>query len=139
MPILQKTYKEPVKGEIEDFFDIQKLDAEQRANIKVQTLTLEKPTRAFTKNGMSINILNVEKDNNRLKVECEVTQDGKITPYVGADCLYFVNPPIKVPDGTYRKEVDPETKEEHDLENTIENPAEALKQIVADTLRIVHK
>lgn len=137
MPTPQKTYKEPVKGEIEDFFDIQKLDAEQRANIKVQTLTLEKPTRAFTKNGMSINILNVEEDNNRLKVECEVTQDGKITPYVGADCLYFVNPPIKVPDGTYRKEVSDITGEEYDVENTVEDPAKALKEIIADTLRII--
>lgn len=68
----------------------------------------------------------------RLEVIASAFRNGK--PVFVDNPLYYLNPPIKAPNGTWRKE----TIEgiEADLENFDDNPEEALKQIVGQTIAL---
>lgn len=58
---------------------------------------------------------------------------------VEANPFRFVNPPIRVPDGTTRVEVNPRTGENQTVENFGESPAEAARQMVRDVVATVIK
>ena len=49
--------------------------------------------------------------------------------------LFFYNPPIKVGNGTFIKKTDELTKKETDVENTVEDLPETLKEIVGQCIK----
>lgn len=51
--------------------------------------------------------------------------------------LIFKNPPIMVPDGTVHQEFRASIGAMIDVDNYVEDPVEALKQIIVDTLRTI--
>ena len=71
--------------------------------------------------------------NDLLKVIARVWKDG-IEVFVD-NPLYYMNPPIMVPDGTFETKID-EFGKETQVANFVENPEEALRQIVLETIRI---
>lgn len=50
--------------------------------------------------------------------------------------LYYLNPPIWVPDGTFETIIDKVTKKPQQISNFKESPPEALRMIVIDTLKV---
>lgn len=71
--------------------------------------------------------------NDLLKVIARAWMDGN---EVSVDNpLYYMNPPICVPDGTFETRID-EFGKEMQISNFIENPEEALRQIVLETIKV---
>ena len=71
--------------------------------------------------------------NDLLKVIAKAWMDGKEV-FVD-NPLYYMNPPIMVPDGTFETKID-EFGREMQVANFVENPEEALRQIVLETLKV---
>lgn len=70
---------------------------------------------------------------NLLKVIAKAWKDG-IELFVD-NPLYYHNAPIMVPDGTFEMKID-EFGKEMQVANFVENPEEALRQIVWETIRV---
>lgn len=85
--------------------------------------------------GVQIQINSISLDGNRLAVDASATKGGA---RINVDNpLYFVNPPFCVPDGTTRTEALEGV--EVQLKNHKEDPAEALKEIVGQTILLFVK
>ena len=86
---------------------------------------------------IEVEIVSVSKElingNDLLKVIAKAWKDG-IEVYVD-NPLYYHNAPIMVPDGTFEMKID-EFGKEMQVANFVENPEEALRQIVLETLKI---
>jgi len=87
---------------------------------------------SYSVDGLDIEVLSVKgNDKDILEIQLNVEKDGVILD-VNAPFL-FQNPPVKIPNGTFRKEIVYEEKQ--DVENTEVNITEALKQFVLDTIK----
>lgn len=99
----------------------------ERARIKAEYLSsLKTGSYSFQRNGIRFTLSNWSYDNGVFSVHVTASDDNGALP---TDNPYgFVNPPIKVPNGTFRVE------DGQEVENTEENPLEALKQMVYDAV-----
>lgn len=109
--------------------------ANERNDIKIKEL-IKSQVKNFSKKGFDIEILELGQETNRLKVIVKAKKDG-VELFVD-NPLYFLNPPIMVPDGTKRTEID-----EHgnliELDNFKEDLDEALQEMIAECLRVTAK
>jgi hypothetical protein len=104
----------------------------ERVSIKAQTL-VDCELKEFEMDGYSVSFTTPPHVNGRL-LECEISviKDGK---EIWIDNpVQFLNPPVNVPDGTTRKEIDEKGIEiEHD--NMKFDPQEALKTILVRVVK----
>ena len=63
--------------------------------------------------------------------------NGVPVPLRGMHPFQFVNPPVKVPDGTWRTEPSPVDGAPQDVPNFAESPERALRQMVAEHVRVL--
>jgi len=85
---------------------------------------------------IEVEIVEVSGEGDLLKVITRAWKDG-VEVFVD-NPLYYHNAPICVPDGTFETKVD-EFGKEMQVANFIENPEEALRQIVIETIRVTLK
>jgi hypothetical protein len=112
-----------------------------KQEIKAQALADVAFPLRYEYKGMSITIERTECEGKMVGVLATAEKDGK--KY--SDWHYFLNPPILVPDGTFETVIEeiPATENEDaqtykkTIHNYIENPSEALKMIVGQTLETV--
>jgi len=121
------------------------LNADQQREVCLSELIKVKPQKFKKKielKGKSLHEIEVEivsvsreKVNgvDLLKVIAKAWKDG-IEVFVD-NPLYYMNPPIMVPDGTFETKID-EFGKEMQVVNFVENPEEALRQIVLETIRV---
>lgn len=105
----------------------------ERAGYKARQLRQANGSRReFSYNGIDITITaGPDVQNGVLVVEIQASRDG--TPLPVDNPYLFVNPPTKVPDGTWRRETD-DLGEERDVPNMREDPGEAFRQIVGQSV-----
>lgn len=116
---------------------IQNKSAEEKSLIKAQELA-KQPLNNFSFKGYDIEILGQPiEENGLLKVSVKAYKDGKKL-FVDNPLLYK-NPPIMVHDGTYYKTTLPTINDEIDAPNFVEDPLQALKEIIVETIRILNK
>lgn len=85
--------------------------------------------------GVQIQINSISLEGDRLAVDASASKNGA---RISVDNpLYFVNPPCCVPDGTTRTEI--QDGIEVQLKNHKEDPGEALKEIVGQTILLFVK
>lgn len=117
---------------------LQYVDQKERRKVKARIIKDKAKKGLFRKNDTNIEIVRIidkadegticviaraEKNNKRLKVN---------------NPLCFQNPPVKVPDGTKRIEID-ELGMEREVDNFKEDAEEALKEIVLQTIEVQNK
>ena len=111
----------------------------RRAAFKAAALAERLATRSFQVGGCvggrTVTVSNIHVDEFGALV-CTITHAD--IP-AGANPFRFVNPPISVPDGTTRVEVNPRTGKNQTVENFGESPAEAASQMVRDVVATVVK
>ena len=117
--------EKPVKTKLEE--DLDKLSIKDRAKEKVKEL-VKIGKKSFNKNGYDIEIVEIRLKDDLLKVVVEVKKNENIITGIETEYLYK-NPPLKISNGTYRIE------NEIDIENFEVNIEEALKSIVAQTVK----
>lgn len=123
-------------GAIED--SLAGKNSAERNDIKVRalaTLTGE----VFTRGRFTLTILlgprvTIIKNVPVLEVMVAVTRDG--IPLKIDGHLRFLNPPVKVPDGTTTAVIDPLTGELRQQPNYVENPRAALRQMILDAILV---
>ena len=113
--------------------NIEKMDSFQKSKNKAQILVKEKIN--FTKNGIQVKIIQIEEKDGLLKVIVEAKRGKEVLKVDNP--LFFKNPPIKVSTGKYHKEIT--NGEEIDVANFEVNPAEALKEIIIQTIELQNK
>ena len=127
----------PRRYELKSIGEKLRLEKGDASLIKARELAKTPIPSTFTRFGIDIRISRFPTvENGMLKVSVRAWKDGREL-WVN-NPLYFKNPPIMVPDGTYHKIIDEKGKEQ-DVMNLVEDPLEALKQIIADTVRISAK
>lgn len=108
------------------------LDATDKTLEKATILSEVQNPGQYVMGGITITINSIELDagNKRLKVMCSAEEAGNP---INLDLpFYFINPYFSIPDGTYRREtID---GKEYELINNVENPVEALKLMVYETV-----
>lgn len=82
---------------------------------------------------IEVEIVEVSQKDDLLKVIARAWKDG-IELFVD-NPLYYHNAPIMVPDGTFETKIG-EFGKEMQVANFVENPEEALRQIVLETIRV---
>lgn len=114
---------------------LQNKNALERAEIKARELSRVPKIKSFKVGDLAVEILKSEANGRDLVLELKVMRGKKEVPVDNP--FIFRNPPIMVPDGTYREEV--EDGETVRKANFKEDAQAAIKSIIADTLRIVIK
>jgi len=94
--------------------------------------TIQKPQK-FIRKGFEIEIISMSEENEMLKIIATAWKNGKRV-FVD-NPLYYKNPPIQVPVG--KKKIKLEGKDV-EVDEFMVNPDEALKEMVADTIRILN-
>ena len=107
------------------------LQAKNRKLEQAKILAEVDLSREYQREGIQIKITSKEVDGDVLKVMCTAKKDGAEIPLDLP--FFFHNPPCCVPNGTHRKEV--LDGEEVIIPNHEENPTEALKQIVFESVK----
>ncbi len=132
---MSKTYKpKPEKSEFER--SLQTLEYLQKRNAKSKALVETKLT-TFTKDGILFIIRDLDTDNNYLRVVVDTYREEE--ELLIEKEYFFVNPPVMYPNGTFRKAMT-SSGEKVDVENFEFNPIEALKEILAETIKkIINK
>ena len=107
-----------------------------REHIKIKPHKFKKEVvlKDKQKKEIEIEILEVSREKDLLKVIVKVWRDEK--EIFVDNPLYYVNPPICVFDGTFEKKIEIETGREKQIANCVENPEEALRQIIVETIRV---
>lgn len=105
-------------------------DSEERARLKAQWFA-ELPTRTFTRGEYSVTLSNFSAVDKVFSVFVVVEKGGV---EVLRDTFQFVNPPLMVPDGTFRTEVT-ERGSEIQVQNLVEDPVEALRQMLIEAIK----
>lgn len=111
----------------------------RRARFKAAALADRLGTRTFQVagcvGGRTVTVSNIHVDELGALV-CTITH-----PDIPAEAnpFRFVNPPIRVPDGTTRVEVDPRTGENRTVTNFEENALAAGRQMIRDVVAVVIK
>ena len=116
-------------------------DVKEKRDIALAELIKVKPhkfKRATDIKGRSVHDVDVEivsvgKEGDLLKVMAKCWLDGVEVPVDNP--LYYHNAPIMVPDGTFETVIDSLTGDSRRVANYKEGPAEALQQIVLETLK----
>lgn len=121
-------------GEIED--SLAGKAATERNDLKVRALA-KLTGETFTRGAYTLTIeqgprVVIVKGTPVLEMVVSVTRNGKPVAIDGH--LRFVNPPIKVPDGTFNMTGVTPTGEAIRRENTVESPREALRKMVLDAV-----
>lgn len=108
----------------------------EKSLIKSQELGKLKNVKPYSRHGFDIEILEIGTEIGLLKVIVRAKKNGQ---YVFVDNpFYFVNPPILVPDGT-KKTIVNRVGQVVQVDNFKEDLVEALKEIVAQTLKLTVK
>lgn len=107
----------------------------EKNDIKIKELIKSK-VKTFNRKGFDIEILELSQEDNRLKVIVKAKKDG-VELFVD-NPLYFLNPPILVPDGTKRIVYD-EDSNPIQVDNLKEDLDEVLQEIIAECLRVTIK
>lgn len=110
---------------------LQNKTPDERARLKARWFS-ELPTRTFTRGQFQVTLSNHSFVDKTFSVDVVVKKNGV---EILRDDFHFVNPPIMVPDGTTRKEVDPRSGEVFDALNFKEDIVEALKTILVDAIK----
>lgn len=121
---------------------IKGLPALQKRDIKARELAKISLPQKFTHNNYDIEIVKPPYTvpapaGLKLVVHVKASQNGQDLN-VGDGIFEYINPPILVHDGTYHKALNP-MGIEVDARNLVENPMLALKEIIAETVRILNK
>lgn len=125
----------PAKGKLEK--EVEKLSGRDKERKKAELLRDHKPEDSFNYKGVDITITSppvVVGD--RLEVSVSATRNGKVIPIDNP--LIFINPPIKVPDGTVHIEQNIDGVD-IEVDNYKEDPQEALKEIVYQVIQLQEK
>jgi len=129
---MAKIYKDkPEKGPLElllESKDPKEMKKEKAKEIHKVSLT------SIVDGDVEITILNKTLKETGVTFNIAVKQNGLDVDLKDFNPFTIVNPPLMVPDGTFRKEMVTPTKE-MDVENTKEDPEEALRQILIQTVR----
>lgn len=110
-------------------------DRRARGRLKAQRLVEASPSlsRPFQYQGVQITILDGPKLAGDLVAVTVSARQGRTLLPVDNPYL-FVNPPILVPDGTYREVVDPATEQVYQVPNHKENLTAALQAMIGDAV-----
>ena len=87
----------------------------------------------FTVDGFDVTVLEKSIEGDMLKVVVDATFKGK--PINIDNPLYYKNPPILVPDGTKRS-ITNNLGVTYEIDNFKEDPEEAFKNIIIDTIKL---
>lgn len=109
------------------------LTHDKQKDICLRELTKIKPHK-FSRDGLDVEIVEVSTTGNLLRVVAKARRNG-IELSVNNPLLYQ-NPPMLVPDGTFETVTDSETGLQRQQSNFAENPQEALRQIVVETIKV---
>ena len=101
--------------------------SEKQREVCLRELTKIKPHK-FSRDGVDVEIVEVSQSGNLLRVVAKAWRNGIELP-VNNPLLYH-NPPMLVPDDTF------ETVDGKQVANFTENPQEALRQIVLETIKV---
>ena len=107
---------------------------DEKCQIAHDELAKVKPHK-FKRDNIDVEIVSVGHEGELLRVIAKAWRNGLELP-VG-NPLYYVNAPMMVPDGTFETVTDPETGKPRQQPNFTENAQEALRQIVAETLKVI--
>lgn len=91
----------------------------------------------YSLDGYDIEPSNLREENGLLVVDLRVFKNGVELSL--SNPFQFKNPPIMVHDGTYHKGIDSITGLEEDRPNFVENPEQALKEIIVNAVRAATK
>lgn len=129
---MPKTIRDKLtKGKLERELD--KLNGDAKYQRKSELLKESKSSSSHTYKGINFTFLSEPIiDGAKLVVNIQAVKNGK-NLFVD-NPLIFINPPIKVPDGTYHIE---QNLEGNDIEvdNFKEDPAEALKEVIYQVVK----
>lgn len=103
--------------------------ADKLARVKIKHLFKE--AGEFSLRGIDVRVIALNRIGERLKVDLTAERDG--VPLVLDTPYWFVNPPVKVPNGKYHKELD-EDGVERDVANFKFDPAATLEEIIVQTI-----
>lgn len=133
---MSKIYANPpeITTEEQELLD---MDSKQRQKEKAARIKKVLPAPfEFEDTGINIKIKEAEVKTingcDCLDLIIEAKQNGEILNI--DNHLRYFNPPVKIPNGTYHRELDETTKEELDISNFEYNPKEAIKQCIIHTL-----
>ena len=90
--------------------------------------------RTFKHDNIDVEIVSVGHEGELLKVIARAWRNGVELPVDNP--LFYKNAPVLVPDGTFETVADPETGKQRQQSNFAENPQEALRQIVMETIKV---
>lgn len=131
---LDKYEDPPAKTQLEQTLEISINKGLTKADVlsKIEINELFKKKGEFSLRGIDVRVINLTRVGEKLKIDLTAEKDGEQldldTPY------WFVNPPVKVPNGKYHKELI--NGEERDVENFEVNPERALKEIIVQTIEM---
>ena len=107
--------------------------AHEKRQIAHDELAKVKPHK-FNLDGIDVEIVSVGHEGELLRVIARAWRNGVELPVDNP--LYYKNAPMMVPDGTFETVTDPETGKQRQQSNFAENPQEALRQIVLETIKV---
>lgn len=110
-------------------------NALQKNDIKIKE-HIKSNVKKFNRKSFDIDIIELSQEGYRLKVVVDAKKNGRLL--MVDNPLYFINPPIMVPDGTKSTVID-EFGNSHDRDNFKEDLDEALQEIIVECLRITAK
>lgn len=114
----------------------------EKAEIKAESISQLDLVGDYSELGLDISILSVSKIERGIEVLAKASKNGEPVGFgkdgsVEIERFKFYNPPILVPDGTKRTVT--ELGKEVEIDNFKEDPEKAVRQILAETIRIVGK
>lgn len=109
------------------------LPHDKQKDVCLRELTKIKPHK-FIHDGFDVEIVEVGHENGLLRVVAKARRNGVELPVNNP--LLYKNPPIMVPDGTFETVIDADTGSPRQRANFHENPQEALRQIVTETIKV---
>ncbi len=115
---------------------IKDLPVHKRGEIKAQEMA-KVDLQDFSLNGVEVKILEAPQEvNGCLSVSVSAKRGG--VDLKVDNPIYFQNPPIMVHNGTFYQEYDPIAGGVVDKKNFVEDPEQALKEIIVQTLELLN-
>ena len=116
---------------------IKDLPQKDRELLKIEALVNCGIGNTFIHRGYTVTVIDSPKNNNGLlEISIQASKNGLFIPVNNP--LLFKNPPIMIPDGTWHKESKNRGGRiiDEDTQNFIENPLEALKEIIIQIVEL---